>query len=377
MSALLSLRTWKRLMATKAMCWTQRQSISYLLTKLNDRKLIGVKGIDSYDYIQGLVTNDLRHLSPTLETSVTHDCIHSFMLNTSGRVITDVFVYKYDYNSNETKQLFIEIDSQLLDSITKFLKSYRIRRKVDIDVRNDFEVWSLFPDVRHFDDQTVKQLSECETSFETLNTKDLIAVRDPRLKEIGFRLLVNNKSSGNENKVKEDIKNFLNSQSIEYKETNSDNYDKYRYRLGVGEGVKDFPIESCFPLECNGDFLHGISFHKGCYVGQELTARIYHTGVIRKRLMPIEFIGDKELPEKFIGDKELPESIAIQNITTNESKNVGKFRNNSGVYGLALLRFEDCLKTDKLSLSESGLTIRCSKPFWWPKEHRIDHIVKN
>ncbi|CAG2173051.1 unnamed protein product [Oppiella nova] len=346
MSVMLSLRTWRRLMPSKDIYLRQKHMISYLLTKLNDRKLIGVKGVDSYDYIQGLVTNDVRHLCPTLETSVTHDCIHSFMLNTSGRVITDVFVYKCDEIDVKTKQLFIEIDSQLLESITKFLKSYRIRRKVDIDVRNDFE-----------------------TSFESLNTKDLMAVRDPRLKELGFRLLVNNKLNDNENDVKERIKNFLNSKSVEYNETNGDNYVKYRYRLGVGEGVKDFPIESCFPLECNGDFLHGISFHKGCYVGQELTARIYHTGVIRKRLMPIEIIGDKEVPQ----------SIAIQTVTADESKNVGKFRCNSGTYGLALLRFEDCLKSDKLLLSESGLTIRCTKPFWWPKEHRIDHknIVKN
>jgi len=177
-------------------------------------------------------------------------------------------------------------------------------------------------------------------------------------------ILSNCNNKNNENSVKEDIKRLLNSKSIEYKEIVSDSYEKYRYRLGVGEGVKDFPVETCFPLECNGDFLHGISFHKGCYVGQELTARIYHTGVVRKRLMPIEIIGDKELPQ----------SIPIQTVVADGQKNVGKFRSHSGAYGLALLRFEDCLKSEKLVLSETGLTIRCSKPFWWPKEHRIDHL---
>ena len=94
-------------------------------------------------------------------------------------------------------------------------------------------------------------------------------------------------------------------------------------------------------------------------MGQELTARIYHTGVIRKRLMPIEFIDGKPNTE----------GIGIQTIVTTDGKNVGKFRSNSGVYGLALLKFEDSLKTDKLVLSETGLTLKCWKPFWWPKEY--------
>ena len=188
------------------------------------------------------------------------------MLNTTGRVITDVFIYRYDHLLSEknTKHLLIEIDSQLLDSITNFLISYRIRRKVEIRAENDFEIYSLFPSVHQFDEQTVKQLSDKEISFEDSNTQDLIVVRDPRLKELGFRLAVN-KRNINENDFKQKLKNIFNSKSIEFNETNAENYDKFRYLLGVGEGVKDFPIESCFPLECNGDFLHGISFHKGFY----------------------------------------------------------------------------------------------------------------
>ena len=135
------------------------------------------------------MTNDVRHLCPTRETSVCYDCIHSFMLNTSGRVITDVFIYRYDHylKDKNNKYLFLEIDSQLLDSMTKFLISYRIRRKVDIKAVTNFEVWTLFPAVDQFNEQIVKQLNQKEISFEDINTEDLIVVRDPRLKEIGFR----------------------------------------------------------------------------------------------------------------------------------------------------------------------------------------------
>ncbi len=65
-------------------------------------------------------------------------------------------------------------------------------------------------------------------------------------------------------------------------------YTAARYALGIGEGKEDFPIGSSLPLESNGALLHGVSFNKGCYLGQELTARSHHTGVIRKRLMPLQ-----------------------------------------------------------------------------------------
>ena len=273
------LKTLKRFSSIKSIYYSSRLNISYLLTKLDSRKLIGVNGNDSYDYIQGknliicvlsknliswigLVTNDVRHLCPTRETSVCYDCVHSFMLNTSGRVITDAFIYRYDHylKDKNNKYLFIEIDSQLLESLTKFLNSYRIRRKVEIKAENDFEVWTLFPSVDEFSDSFIKQMNENEISFEDINTEDLIVVRDPRLKEMGFRLLVKK-----DNQMTDKLKNLLNSKSIQFSETNVENYDKFRYRLGVGEGVKDFPIEACFPLECNGDFLHAISFHKGLH----------------------------------------------------------------------------------------------------------------
>ena len=185
------------------------------------------------------------------------------MLNTSGRVITDVFIYKFDHflKDDKNKHLLIEIDSKLLDSMTKFLNSYRIRRKVEVKAEKDFDVWVLFPSVHRFDEQTVEELNDNKISFDDNNTEDMIVVRDPRLKEMGFRLLVKQ----NENQTKDKIKSLLKSKSIEFNETNVEEYEKFRYRLGVGEGVKDFPIESCFPLEANGDFLHGISFHKGLH----------------------------------------------------------------------------------------------------------------
>ncbi len=66
-----------------------------------------------------------------------------------------------------------------------------------------------------------------------------------------------------------------------------DGYHRHRLALGVAEGTDEVPLGACFPLEYNLDYLNGVSFSKGCYLGQELTARSFHTGVIRKRVMPI------------------------------------------------------------------------------------------
>ncbi|CAH1400617.1 unnamed protein product [Nezara viridula] len=68
-----------------------------------------------------------------------------------------------------------------------------------------------------------------------------------------------------------------------------DLYTLCRYKLGIGEGINELLFGQSFPLEMNCDYLNGVSFNKGCYIGQELTARTFHTGVIRKRLMPLLF----------------------------------------------------------------------------------------
>jgi folate-binding protein YgfZ len=64
-------------------------------------------------------------------------------------------------------------------------------------------------------------------------------------------------------------------------------FTSLRYRLGVAEGAAEVPTGKALPLEYNLDYLHGVNFHKGCYIGQELTARTHHTGVIRKRILPL------------------------------------------------------------------------------------------
>merc|ERR1712141_754644 len=115
---------------------------------------------------------------------------------------------------------------------------------------------------------------------------------------------------------------------------NQTSYTGLKYRLGVGESPYEIIPGKALPLESNADYLHGVSFHKGCYIGQELTARTHHTGVVRKRIMPL------------IVDN--PQGVSLQtelNIEIEKSKkSVGKLKNIINNYGIGLMRIEDCLK---------------------------------
>ncbi len=208
-----------------------------------------------------MVTNDIRHLEPNNETSVELSSIHSFMLNLLGRVITDLFIYKSIYSQD--KELLLEIDGHLLQPITKFLNSYRVRRKVKIDIENSRQVWVLFPSKLQKFEELVEEKENVIKTLETLKNEEIFVVKDPRLKEIGFRLLFKPLDNNNDKEISDRIRSILTSKHIELSETEVNDYHKYRYNLGVGEGLKDFPVESCFPLECNADYLHGVSFHKG------------------------------------------------------------------------------------------------------------------
>ncbi len=205
------------------------------------------------------MTNDIRHLEPNNETSVQLSSIYSFMLNLLGRVITDLFIYKSIYS--EDKELLLEVDGSLVESITKFLNSHRVRRKVKIDIENSRQVWALFPsNFEKFEELVEENVIK---TLDTLKNEEIFVVKDPRLKEIGFRLLFKALDNNNDKEISDRIKSILTLKDIQLSEAEVNDYHKYRYNLGVGEGVKDFPVESCFPLECNADYLHGVSFHKG------------------------------------------------------------------------------------------------------------------
>lgn len=318
---------------------------------LDNRGLLRVSGGEASMFIQGLITNDMRHIEEGAPS------MYTMFLNTKGRVMYDTIIYK----SREENVFLIECDKSASSQLLKHLKMFRVRRKIDIqNIENELKVWVIFDpqladsseNMVHVENKPAAPDDSNSTNNEILtqlrSRKDLIVCRDPRLSALGIRVLV---PSG------EDISLEGNKDDSSYQKYKSC-YRAFRFKLGIGEGVNDLPPGNCFPLEANGDYLHGVSFHKGCYIGQELTARTHHTGVVRKRLMPLFF---HSVPQT-----ELEMNAPIQPPSGVNKVSFGKLRGVEHDIGLALLRVNEALDVSELKISD--VTAETRKPSWWPQE---------
>lgn len=281
-------------------------------------RCVGAK-TETSQFLQGMITNDMNHLSQ--ESS----CIYALFLNKAGRILYDSIIYKTSSPDENKEAFLIECDNSIASNLAKHLKLYRVRRKIDISVSDELNLWCLQ-----------------EPSKEVKSSSGLAVFTDPRLKDVGLRIIT---------AKDQNIKDSLGS----IQEGTLDDYATHRYKLGICEGIVDLPPEKSFPLEANCDYMHGVSFHKGCYIGQELTARTHHTGVVRKRLMPLTF----EKPISFKAGE-------VSEVKNEENQSVGKVRNVVGLHGLGLLRVEQVVAAKQLTLNENKLYTE--KPPWWPIE---------
>lgn len=327
-----------------------------VLVHLNDRSILRVRGNEISTFLQGLITNDMKHFEEGASN------IYTLFLNTKGRVMYDAIIYK----NEKSNSYYVECDSQAAESLQRHLKMYRVRRKIDIDnIGDKINVWSTFDSSKYFDSGTAASengkrkpegmIFPCGNTLNSKGSKiinDIMIYQDSRLPDLGLRILAESQIDRRE--IIEHLDSNILSENV-------DDYKAFRYKLGVGEGIHDLPPEKALPLEINCDYLHGVSFHKGCYIGQELTARTYHTGVVRKRLMPLIF------------DNIINESLAYDEKILDESGNVvGKFRGHSGKYGLGLMRINESLSANRLIVS--GINVKVMKPAWWPQEVQTEII---
>lgn len=326
------------------------------LERLNNRSILRVSGNEATNFLQGLITNDMKHLGEGASN------IYTLFLNIKGRVMYDAIVYK----TEENNMYYIECDLQVVESLQRHLQMYRVRRKVDVKHIGDIiNIWSLFNSTKHLDtgitasESGKQKLEGMIFPCGTLNNKaskfidNVMIYQDPRLPDLGLRILAESQIDKHEI-----VKHLESDVSVS---ENVGNYKAFRYKLGIGEGIHDLPPGKALPLEINCDYLHGVSFHKGCYIGQELTARTYHTGVVRKRLMPLVFDNIANKP------------LAYDEKILDESGNVvGKFRGCIDNYGLGLMRINESLNARQLNVS--GINIRVVKPAWWPQEVQMETV---
>jgi folate-binding protein YgfZ len=230
------------------------QSVVAGTAPLPHRRLISVSGPDAAKFLHGLITNnvDSTRLSP----------FYAAFLDARGRVLWDVFVWVWPELVAKEGQwaCYIEVDSGEVESLKKHLKRHKLRSKLAIkDVPTDgsegIRVWAAWGGAH----EQVEEWSE------------IAGLEDPRAPGM-FRYLAN--------ADRDTIAKGLQPVDAKY-------YHIQRYMHGVPEGPEEIPRENSLPMEANVDLNGGIDFKKGCYVGQELTIRTKHTGVVRKRILPV------------------------------------------------------------------------------------------
>ncbi|XP_009593142.1 putative transferase At4g12130, mitochondrial [Nicotiana tomentosiformis] len=366
---------------------TQLENAGPMATHLKTRSVIRFTGPDTVKFLQGLVTNDVRRLGDpqdqdrtTLATSnvpfVSVPPVYAALLTPQGRFLYDMFLYRLprpDEKLDRTGsgpgpdpgelELFADVDGSELDELLQILKKYRLRSKVDIEsMADDFCCWQRFG-------QNLAQKSSEEPEAASLgwgggfdrsgqssaqgNNRGWLWYRDPRLDCLGFRGIF--PSNITPPLVEAD------------KETNEENYLLWRLEKGVAEGSAEIPKGEAVPLEYNLAGLNGISFDKGCYVGQELIARTHHRGVIRKRLLPLKFVNDsgKEMEQKVAPRSEV--------VDASSGKKAGTVTTALGSRGLGLLRLDEAFKGSLTIRGLDDVKVQAIKPEWWPAEWLLDY----
>ncbi len=232
---------------------------------LPDRGVVRVAGPDAETFLNGSITADLEALAKQA-------AVHSALLTSQGKMLFEFFVVKAPmpeaclrHDPEASLRLdggfLLETGRDLADGLVKRLKMFMLRAKVEAEnVSAAYEVaaaWGgLLP------------ASHERTIYE-----------DPRLSEMGARVLAPRPPgfAADPGDLERDA---------EWVATEA--YHAHRIALGVPEAGKDYPIGDTFPHEADLDVLNGVSFAKGCFIGQEVVARMKHKGTVRKRVVPVE-----------------------------------------------------------------------------------------
>ena len=281
----------------------------------DDRGLIAISGDDRTTFLQGLVSNDVSRVSADR-------AIYAALLTPQGRYLHDFFIAAIG------DAFYLDCEASRRDDLRRRLSIYRLRSKVTLaDATADFVVALLYGA------DLAARLGLGDELGAAKPWEGGVVYVDPRLPELGARAILPRAYAGE----------ILARAGLVPGDTAD--YDRLRLSLGVPDGSRDLPVEKAILLENGFDELHGIDWQKGCYMGQELTARTRYRGLVRKRLLPVEVDGPLPAPGTpvMVGDKE-----------------AGEMRSGIDGLGLALLRLEHL--DDGLRCGDSRLKPR--RPAW-------------
>jgi len=283
---------------------------------LDDRSILAVSGADRRIFLQGLVSNDVEKVGP-------RQACYAALLTAQGKYLHDFMMIELG------GAVLLEAEAGRLGDLKLRLSMYRLRAKAALDERPELAVAAVFGEGA----RAAMGLSEEPGSARPFASG--VAFVDPRLAALGVRCILPNT----------DLRSALEGAGLA--ETGFPVYDRLRLELGIPDGGRDLVPEKSILLEAGFDELNGVDWQKGCYVGQELTARTKYRGLIKKRLMPVEIDGPAPGPGT---------------IVTAEGREVGEMRSSRDGLGLALLRIEPVVEGKHLKAGDT--TLVPAKPGW-------------
>lgn len=217
---------------------------------LKERGVLRVGGPEARSFLQGLITNNV-------ELAQGEQAIYAALLTPQGKFLFDFFV---SADSKDKAVVLLDCDGARAGDLIKRLTMYKLRAKVEIE---DLSATHGVAVYWHEDGAPV--------------AADGPRLPDPRLAAMGARAI-------------------LPKAALSALDGDATAWHRHRIGLGVGDAAEDFEPDRTFPLEVNLDALQGIDFHKGCFVGQEVTSRTKRRGSVRKRLLPCAVEGDLPAP---------------------------------------------------------------------------------
>jgi len=268
---------------------------------LDDRAVLAISGPQARDFLQGLVTNDIvGGLAPGAG-------LYTALLSPQGKILFDFLMTEGD------GALLLDVARDARDALLKKLKMYKLRAKLEIEARDQLAV---FVDLKGHPQNRVVPYADRAVSFP-----------DPRLAALGMR------SIGARAEMPANL-------------PGPRAYHQHRLALGVPEG-SDFGFEKIFALDAGLAELNGVSFTKGCYIGQELTSRMKHRATSRKRILTVR----AEAP--------LPASGAV----TRGGTEIGELISTHGNIAFALIRL-DRLEESQGDVTAAHIPVALHKPAW-------------
>ena len=285
---------------------------------LEDRGILYINGADAKEFLQNMISNDINKVNEY------NSCFAS-LLSPQGKFLFAFIIVKHKSG------YFVDCEKSQVEALFKQLNIYKLKSKVEImNLSNEFVV-AAFNRKKFLQFEGVKDIPG-----NTINYREDYILLDPRNKDLGARLIINLE------------KLYLSLKKLELKDSSVNEYYQLSHELGIAQKNMNKLQNKLFGIECNFEELNGIDFQKGCYVGQENTARIKLKNKLTKRLLPIKLISGK-----------LTEDAPIY---TNDIE-IGKVLINNE-YPFALIKYlDDNFKEDNDLKSENAV-LRIKVPNW-------------